>query len=406
MYTVLRYDIAGFLTLNTIEKFNRQNTLDLDLEALHRQLHESQQRTQLLLKGTGVGVWTLNFKKDSLDWDEEGVEWDGNMKRIVGVPLETEMSLEYALGIVHPDDYKEIDSQLEKVRNGESDWWDAECRIICYDNSVKNILSKGAVKKDDSGKRTGLIGYCIDISESKKLEQELAETVKNLERSNRDLEQFAYIASHDLQEPLRMVATYVQMVHDNLDKDLDDDMRKYICFAVDGAKRMKRLVNDLLDYSRIVSQGREFEPVDVNEIFEAAMLNAKDHIDKTHAVIVCDSFPHSVKVDSSQLLQVFQNLLSNAIKFSNKDNTPHVAISAVRGEKEWIFSVKDNGIGIDKQYEKKIFVMFRRLNRTEDYAGTGIGLAMAKKIIERHEGRIWFDSETGVGSTFYFSIPD
>ncbi|MCL4204549.1 MAG: HAMP domain-containing protein [Pirellulaceae bacterium] len=234
--------------------------------------------------------------------------------------------------------------------------------------------------------------------------QELSATAKDLARSNTELEQFAYVASHDLQEPLRMVSSYLQLLQRKYQGQLDASADKYIAYAVDGAARMQRMINDLLAYSRVMTRGKAPEPTDCERAWADALANLERRIHESAAVVTHDPLP-TVHADASQLIQVFQNLVGNAIKYHGAE-TPHVHASAQRQPGQWVFSVRDNGIGIEPQYFERIFVIFQRLHGKEEYSGTGIGLAVCKKIVERHGGKIWVESQYGTGSTFYFTIPD
>lgn len=256
-----------------------------------------------------------------------------------------------------------------------------------------------------------------DMTEQKKLQEELAcerrelvgarqeleKTVAELKRSNAELEKFAYVASHDLQEPLRMVASYTQLLAKRYKGKLDTDADEFIGYAVDGANRMQRLINDLLAYSRVTTQGRGFERVDCHAVLKEVLGNLRLVVEESGAVVTHD-VQLTVMADSSQLGQVFQNLIGNAIKFRSQE-PPWVHISAERKDAEWRFAIRDNGIGIDPQYADRIFVVFQRLHSREEYAGTGIGLAICKKILERHGGRMWVESQLGKGATFYFTLP-
>jgi signal transduction histidine kinase len=242
-----------------------------------------------------------------------------------------------------------------------------------------------------------------EVEERKKTSAKLARAIVDVQRSNKELEQFAYVASHDLQEPLRMVSSYTQLLAQRYAGQLDDKAHKYINYAVDGAVRMQRLINDLLTYSRINTQGQTPELVDSHAILGEAIRNLSAAIDENRAIITNDDLP-TVRADHTQLLQVFQNLIGNSIKFHG-ENPPRVHVSVQDMGNEWMFSVKDNGLGIDKKHADKLFVIFQRLHTQAEYPGTGIGLAVCKQIVERHGGRIWFESKPGKGSTFYFSFP-
>jgi signal transduction histidine kinase len=233
--------------------------------------------------------------------------------------------------------------------------------------------------------------------------QALEQSVTELARSNTDLQQFAYVASHDLQEPLRMIASYTQLLAKRYKGQLDADADEFIAYAVDGANRMQRLIQDLLAYARVDTQGQVFAPTSLEAVVGHALDNVRAAVEESRAVVTHDPLP-TVMADERQLLQLFQNLLSNALKFRG-DQPPRVHVSAEQHDHEWRFAVRDNGIGIDPQYADKIFVIFQRLHNTGEYPGTGIGLAICKKIVERHGGGIWLESQPGQGSTFYFTLP-
>jgi PAS domain S-box-containing protein len=252
-------------------------------------------------------------------------------------------------------------------------------------------------------KKHFLIGVGFDISEQKKAEMKLKQTLDDLMRSNEELERFAYVASHDLQEPLRMVSSYTQLLEKRYEDKLDSTAKEFISYAVDGSQRMQTLLQDLLAFSRVGTRGKSFIPIDCEQVLKEAVSNLNLSIRDSDAEITHDSLP-PVRADKQQLTQLFQNLIDNAIKFRN-ENKPKVHVSAKTKDDEWIFSVKDNGIGIDPKYYDKIFVIFQRLNGKNNFSGTGLGLALCKKIVERHGGKIWVESQLKKGSTFYFTLP-
>ena len=244
-----------------------------------------------------------------------------------------------------------------------------------------------------------------DVTERNKSEEHLVKTVGELKRSNEELQQFAYVSSHDLQEPLRMVASYTQLLAKRYKGRLDSDADEFIAFAVDGCNRMQGLIQDLLAYSRAGTNGKVFCEASTEGALQQALTNLRITIEQSDAVVSYDSLP-AIKTDGTQLTQVFQNLIGNAIKYRSAD-APRVHVSATNnGGNEWIFSVRDNGLGIDPQYFEKIFVLFQRLHGRDEFEGTGIGLAICKKVLERLGGRIWVESQPGNGSTFYFALPE
>ncbi|MBI9076024.1 MAG: HAMP domain-containing protein [Desulfatibacillum sp.] len=228
-------------------------------------------------------------------------------------------------------------------------------------------------------------------------------TMADLERSNKELEQFAYVASHDLQEPLRMVASYTQLLAQRYENQLDEKAHKFIGYAVEGATRMQGLVNDLLQLSRIGTRGNPFEETDCHKVVQSVLKDLERSIEETGAQIQVEPLP-TVMADSTQLGMLFQNLIANAIKFKG-DSPPQVHISARQSDKEWVFQFRDNGIGIDPKYHERVFVIFQRLHERGQYEGSGIGLAITKKIVERHGGRIWIESAEGKGTSFFFTLP-
>ena len=231
----------------------------------------------------------------------------------------------------------------------------------------------------------------------------LRQATRELQRSNAELEQFAYVASHDLQEPLRMVTSYLQLLERRYKANLDQDASDFIAFAVDGAARMQTLIQDLLTYSRVGTRGVSFEPTDSQAVLDQVLMNLEVAIAESDAEISFGSLP-SLSADTSQMAQLLQNLIGNAIKFRG-DSPPRIRVEATRESDDWRFSVQDNGIGIDPRYSDRIFQVFQRLHGIGQYPGTGIGLAVCKKIVERHQGNIWVESQPDAGATFFFTIP-
>lgn len=278
------------------------------------------------------------------------------------------------------------------------------------------VLFSGSVLLGPGGDIEGIIYVAQDFTKRKEVEKALAEKTGELVRSNKELEQFAYVASHDLQEPLRMVVSYMELLERRYKGKLDSDADDFIHYAADGARRMQTLINDLLEYSRVGTKGNPLELTDSEGALRDALFNLQGAIKKHGAKVTHDPLP-KVLTDPAQLMRIFQNLIGNAIKFQD-ESPPEIHVSAERLDnsalrtphseldKGWIFSVRDNGLGIAPEFQERIFIIFQRLHGQEKYAGTGIGLAICKKIVERHGGRMWVKSEPGTGSTFYFTIPE
>jgi light-regulated signal transduction histidine kinase (bacteriophytochrome) len=258
--------------------------------------------------------------------------------------------------------------------------------------------------RDQRDRLYGFAQVTRDITQRKQAEEHLVKAMTELKRSNDELEQFAYVASHDLQEPLRMVSSYTKLLGQRYKGRLDSDADDFISYAIDGASRMQRLIQDLLSYSRAGTNRKTFHKVSSEIAVKDALASLRTTIQETGAVVTKDPLP-VVATDNAQLTQVFQNLIGNAIEYRGTE-VPQVHVSAMKnGCDEWIFSVRDNGLGIDPEYFERIFVIFQRLHGREEFEGSGSGLAICKKILERLGGRIWLESQIGQGSTFHFALP-
>ncbi len=265
------------------------------------------------------------------------------------------------------------------------------------------VSLSGSVMHDEDGEIQGMVCIAQDITERKQTQEILERQTQELARSNSELEQFAWVASHDLQEPLRMVASYTQLLSKRYKGKLDADADEFIAFAVDGATRMRRLINALLELSRVGTRGKDFEATDCEAIYDRTLVNLQGLVEESDAVVTHDRLP-TVLGDGTQLGQLFQNLIANAIKFRGDEQlTVHVGAEQRNGH--WEFCVRDNGIGIDPEYAERIFVVFQRLHGKGDRPGTGIGLSICKKIVELHGGRIWVKSQPDEGAAFYFTLP-
>jgi PAS domain S-box-containing protein len=281
--------------------------------------------------------------------------------------------------------------------------WRGELIHTSKDGRRVTVESRWSARRDDEWRMVAFLELNTDVTARKRAELELRETADELARSNAELEQFTYVASHDLQEPLRMVASYSQLLARRYRGRLDEDADEFINYAVTGAQRMQALIEDLLSYARVGSRGRPFEAVDCRALVDTTLKDMRDRLEDASATVAVGDLP-TVHGDPVQLAQLFQNVISNALKYRG-ELSPRIEITADRRGNEWQFAIRDNGIGIAPEYSDQIFVMFKRLHPRERYEGTGIGLAICKKIVARHGGHIWVESEAGKGSTFLFTLP-
>ena len=391
---------------------NAKDLLEVRVEERTRELAKNKQ----LLEETGrlarLGGWELDLRSNELSWTDV-------VREIHEVPMNYMPDVESGISFYAPEAVPVITEAVQKASE-EGRSFDLELPLITARNNNIWVRVIGRARRDENGEIVGVEGVFQDVTAAKLARDELrqhrdhleelvqqrtldlADAVSNLARSNKELEQFAYVASHDLQEPLRMVASYTELLAERYEGQLDQKADKYIKYAVDGAKRMQRLINDLLALSRVNTRGNPFEPTDVSMVVGDVLQSLEKAAQETGADIRVGPLP-TVSGDKTQLNQLFQNLISNAIKYHG-DAPPVVDISARRENDQWVFAVQDNGIGVDRQFFERIFVIFQRLHERDQYPGTGIGLTVAKKIVERHGGRMWVESEPGQGATFLFTL--
>lgn len=348
------------------------------------------------------------------DWDVEGdhIEWGEGFQRLFGhKPHKGKFQPRHWAELLHPEEFPAVAESLKKAMDDqEQKIWSSEYRMRQANGSFAYVEEKGYILRDRRGKAVRMIGALRDITERKlaetklrELHEELETSLKVLAASNADLEQFAYVASHDLQEPLRMVTGFLTQLEKKYEAVLDEKAKKYIFFAVDGAKRMRQIILDLLDYSRVGRSDSAMEEVNLGGLIPEILALFRKTIRERHAEILFKDLP-TVRTYRSVLRQVFQNLIDNALKYQKQEVTPRIRIAFTEKDRHWQFSVSDNGIGIDPEYHDKIFVIFQRLHTRDQFSGTGMGLAITKKIVETLGGEIWLESAEGTGSTFYFTI--
>jgi PAS domain S-box-containing protein len=367
---------------------------------MEKALQQSEERFRGVLDNSLDLIYSLNLQTGRYEYVSPASE------RILGYsPKEViQRSLEETRATMHPEDLQRMDENvIELIASKGATGSRIQYRMKHKELGYRWVSDSRSVIFDEGNVPVAIVGSLRDITERKDTEEKLNQLIAELARSSSELERFAYVASHDLQEPLRMVASYTQLLARRYKGKLDSDADEFIGYAVDGATRMQQLINALLDYSRVSTHAKPFEPTNCEEILNQAIANLQSSIKENGAAVTHDHLP-TVMADITQMVQLFQNLVGNAVKFHGYEK-PEVHVKAARNGTEWIFSVSDNGIGIDPQYFDRIFVIFHRLHSRGEYPGTGIGLAICKKIIERHKGRIWVESQSGKGATFYFTIP-
>lgn len=366
----------------------------------------SNERFNLVAKATNDAIWDWNLITNDV------VRTGAGLETLFGYnSAEASADNDFWRARVHPEDISALlMSRNQLIAQQSANSWEDEYRFKKANGEYAFVYDKGYIIRDDNGKAIRIIGATQDITHLKETELLLKKLNENLERraqelqaSNKELEQFAYVASHDLQEPLRMVSSFLQLLEKKYKDKLDTTADQYIHFAVDGANRMKKLINDLLEYSRAGTDRDAVAPTNMNEVAEEVRSIFSVRIEEQGAVVTIHPLPVLVFTRKTQMFQLLQNLLGNALKFTGL-HKPVITVSSKETSTHWIFSVQDNGIGFEKKYAHKIFTIFQRLQHTNQYTGTGIGLSICKKIVERHYGHIWAESEPGEGSTFFFSI--
>ena len=377
------------MTDNLQQKINEQNRTEQALRA-QKGLYETLLKVQSEM-GEGVAI----TEGQKIVYANEA------LCKIYGYSLQEILDMPSFIDIVVQEEREQLIERLKQRLSGQSMSDAGETAVIRKDGKIINIeYSSKMIKAED---RTQLVSIIRDITERKKTESEIKQKTEDIARSNKELEQFAYVASHDLQEPLRTIISYLQLLEKRYKNKLDTKADEFINFAVDGSKRMYTLINDLLAYSRIQTTGLTFEKIDCAKIMDIVLDNLQNTIAKSKAKISFDTELPVIKADKVQMVQLFQNLIDNSIKYKST-KAPKIRITAEKKGNVWLFSLTDNGIGIAKEYAERIFVIFQRLHTREKYEGTGIGLSVCKKIVEHHGGKIWVESELGKGSTFYFTI--
>ncbi len=363
------------------------------------------ERYDLAAKATNDAIYDWDIVSNRLHWGE-------GFTTLFGYHRADDINkIESWIRCIHPDDiYDVVNSIRDTVYSTSLPKWESEYRFMKADGTYAMVLDRGFVIRNESGKPLRMIGAMQDVTLRRQNERTLQQLNEQLQKraselvaSNEELEQFAYIASHDLQEPLRMITGFLTRLEKKYHDQLDEKAQQYIWFAVDGAVRMRQIILDLLEYSRMGRADNNVEKIDTTELLKKVIQMHEGMIGESDAAIIVGDLPviHASRVPMEH---VFSNLISNAIKYRKEGVQPLIKISAEDRKDSWQFSVADNGIGIRQEFFHKIFVIFQRLHNKEEYSGTGVGLAICKKIVENHKGHIWVESEPEKGSTFYFTI--
>lgn len=367
---------------------------------------QANERFEIVTQATNDAIWDWNIKEKTFFRSQ-------NIQKFLGddTPSNLEES-QFWNEDFHPDDIKKTKENLSNaLDNPDVNRWEAEYRVFNESGKIVYVVDRGIILRDNDGKPTRMIGAMTNITEQKKheaqliaLNESLQSYAKELERSNEELEQFAFITSHDLQEPLRMISSFMDQLKRKYEDKLDDKALQYIEFATNGSKRMKQIILDLLEYSRAGRPTDYVEEVNVNDIITDYKLLRGKIISEKSATITHEKIPN-IQTYKTGLTQIFHSLLDNAIKYSKNEIAPKIEITCKEDDKEWTFAVKDNGIGIEPKFYNKIFIIFQRLHNREEYEGTGIGLSIVKRHIDFLNGKIWVESKIDEGSVFYFTIP-
>jgi PAS domain S-box-containing protein len=365
------------------------------LIAAKEALEQSQKKLNITLENARIGTWEWDLRSNKITFDKRTEE-------IFGLkPGTFEGTLSAFENLIHEDDLEFVRAAVDKAFHGKPEQTVYRTRPV--NGRFAYVSASSVFIRDRQGNPKIIAGVCFDITNLKSgIDQTLQRMNEELTRSNNDLQQFAYVASHDLQEPLRMVSSFVQLLQNRYSNMLDQDAKEYIQYAVDGARRMYELLNGLLAYSRVQTREHEFSRTDLNEVLVKVKANLSLVVSDSNAEISSDRLP-VVLADENQIIQVLQNLIENGIKFSQ--GKPKISIRSMEDDNDHIIKVSDKGIGIEPQYHERIFRIFQRLHGASEYRGTGIGLAVCKRIIERHGGKIWVESNAGHGSTFCFTLP-
>ncbi len=397
------FEISAYPSENGLSVFFKDIT---DKKKSEELIKQSNERFEMIAQATNDAIWDNNLEENTVFWGQ-------GFEELFGYDLSTiNPSRELLMNLIHPEDRDRVKRKMQiSFANSKSMNWREEYKFRKKDGSYAFVIDRAIFLRNEQGEAVRILGAMTDISYRKEYEESLKSLnaaldvrAKELTKSNEELEQFAYVASHDLQEPLRMVTSFMNLLNAKYGNHLDEKAHQYIHYAVDGAERMRQIILDLLEFSRAGKTEDDHKKEKISNIVsEACALQRKAIQDKKGKILI-NEMP-DIEVHKMPFLQVFQNLIGNAIKYTRKGVIPEISISCSSSKSSHTIIIKDNGIGIDKTQFDKIFIIFKRLHTKDEFKGTGMGLAIVKKIIENYGGKIWLESEPNKGSTFYFTIP-
>lgn len=398
------YDISAYPYDNGLSVYFKDATARIRAD---EKIRQSNERFELIAKATKDAIWDYDLQTRTFTHVGDG------FTRLFGYAQNAQSEdMNFLKSLIHPDDLQRIiDVHTRAIEDINQNYWEGEYRIKTKEGKYACVLECCYITRDQQGKALRIMGANQDVTLRKEYEQsleilnaELKKYAANLATSNAELEQFAYVASHDLKEPLRMVSSFMTLLEKNYNDKLDERGKQYIHFALDGATRMKQIILDLLEYSRVGRFNKEKEDVNLKEIVDEVVLLYGNQIREKQTKVEVGPLP-VIRSHRTPLRQVFQNLIGNSLKYTRQNVEPQIKVACLELETEYRFEVSDNGVGIATEHFEKIFVIFERLYTRNEYGGTGLGLSICKRIVEALGGKIWVEAEVGKGSSFYFTIP-
>jgi PAS domain S-box-containing protein len=393
----LRILLAGALGIIAWNAARQPALLRQKVADQSKEIVDANERFELATKATSDVIWDWNLELNEI------YRSDHFFKMLGYENSEAIGNDNFFKSIIHPDDLEKVSKKLDETLKGQSKFWEHEFRVKKMDQSYAFIIDKGYIVRDAAGNAVRMIGATQDISKRKKTELELLEANKSLGNANEELKAFAFLASHDMREPLRMISSFMTLLQKKYSSELDEKANQYIEFAVDGAKRLTTLINDLLEYSKVGFDQKSIEKINTHQLIKEVLKFKSDIIRESNAEVILGDLP-DINGIRTPIQILFQNLIGNSLKYKNPDTNPVIRISGIVKKEFLEFCIEDNGIGIEADYLEHVFGILNRLHPIEKYPGTGMGLATCRKIVTQHGGIIWVESEFGIGSKFLFTL--